>query len=459
MSLHSVHSDNQLSGHPPFPDIDIRTLPDDIASTILKCSELYYQNKPFGKKWASPNLFLPLQTERETYAPSLFGDISLENLTKQIKENGYYPESTIEVIDVNDKKYIIEGHHRNFANARVGNTLIPYETIAKDVFEDVSYPWETIASGDPRWWNTPEMESILNDMNYTLSNSKYIQLSTHLSMSDIYWQCVILIRGLLDNRNETQYTNIALSTMINGKSEMSIFEAVLILEILMNWQITTARGDSLRGDMYLPNGRFNGSAACLDMLFNGLQYYDPVLYPDVTQEQDGLPNPLIEGLPYKVSSFNFNLRTDDNDFYQSIQYMEYLEPNTLYQMLDRIYDRNENNIGSVLMGDVKKVFSFLETKLQQASNIHEFRQVTEAYNHLFLVDPNRNWYDEGTINVDAYLTEAYQLSYNELTQLKTFFEPNHEDLTIEYQNESFPISIYNIMNLSLHKLLSISYDY
>jgi len=317
---------------------------------------------------------------------------------------------------------------------------------------DISYPWETIASGDPRWWNTPEMESILNDMNYTLSNSKYIQLSTHLSMSDIYWQCVILIRGLLDNRNETQYTNIALSTMINGKSEMSIFEAVLILEILMNWQITTARGDSLRGDMYLPNGRFNGAAACLDMLFNGLQYYDPVLYPDVTQEQDGLPNPLIEGLPYKVSSFNFNLRTDDNDFYQSIQYMEYLEPETLYSMLDRIYDRNENNVGSVLMGDVKKVFSFLETKLQQASNIHEFRQVTEAYNHLFLVDPNRNWYDEGTINVDAYLTEAYQLSYNELTQLKTFFEPNHEDLTIEYQNETFPISIYNIMNEDAYTL-------
>lgn len=106
--------------------------PDDIASTILKCSELYHKNKPFGKKWASPNLFLPLQKERETYAPSLLGNISLEDLTEEIKENGYYPESTIEVIDVDGKKYIIEGHHRNFANARSGNTLIPYETIAKD---------------------------------------------------------------------------------------------------------------------------------------------------------------------------------------------------------------------------------------------------------------------------------------------------------------------------------------
>lgn len=317
---------------------------------------------------------------------------------------------------------------------------------------DVSYPWESIANGDPRWWNTPEMEQILNDMNYTLSNSKYIQLSTHLSMSDIYWQCVILIRGLLDNRKETEFTNMALITPINGNSEMSVFEAVLILEILMNWHITTARGDSLRGDIYLPNGTYNGSAACIDMLFNGLQYYDPVLFPNVTPEQDGLPNPLIDGLPYKVSSFNFNLRENDVIFYNGISSMEYLEPDTLYPLLDRIFNREENNVGNVIMGDVKKVFDYLEKKLQQASNIHEFRQVTDAYNHLFLVDPNRNWFDEGTINVDAYLMDAYHISYNELSQLKSFFVKDNTDLTIHYNDQDYPISIYNVMNEDVYDL-------
>lgn len=105
---------------------------EDISDTILECSELFYKNKPFGKKWASPNLFLPLQREIQTYEPSTMCKMSLEDLTEQIKENGYYPESTIEIIEVDGKKYIIEGHHRNFATARAGNTLIPYETIAKD---------------------------------------------------------------------------------------------------------------------------------------------------------------------------------------------------------------------------------------------------------------------------------------------------------------------------------------
>lgn len=106
--------------------------PEDIADTILECTELYYKNRPFGKKWASPKLFLPLQKETETYAPAPLGGISLEDLTEDIKENGYYADSTIEIIEVDGKKYIIEGHHRNFAVARAGKTLIPYETIAKD---------------------------------------------------------------------------------------------------------------------------------------------------------------------------------------------------------------------------------------------------------------------------------------------------------------------------------------
>ena len=306
---------------------------------------------------------------------------------------------------------------------------------------DVSYPWQSICDGDPRWWNTPETEQMLNDMNYTLSNSKYIQLSTHLSMSDIYWQCVILIRGLLDNRYETQFTNLALNVSINGESELSIFEAVLILEILMNWHITTVRnhGDTLRGDMYLPNGTYNGSAACIDMLFNGLQ-------------DDGLPNPLKPGNPYKISSFNFDLPVNDKVFYDGISSMEYLDPDTLYPMLDRIYNREENNIGEVLMGDVKKVYDYLEKKLQAASNIHEFRQVTDAFNHMFLVDPNRHWYDEGTIDTDAYLMETYQISYNELSQLKAFFTPNDTDLIVSYINNEYPISIFSIMNYDVYNL-------
>ena len=296
-----------------------------------------------------------------------------------------------------------------------------------------SYPWRTIADGDPRWWNTPETEAILNDMNYTLSNSKYIQLSTHVSITDIYWQCIILLRGLLDNRYETEYVNVALNVNMDGRSEISVFEAVLILEILMNWHITTIRGDSLHGDMYLPNGRYNGIDACLDMLFNGLQ-------------DDGLPNPLKPGLPFKVSSFNFQIRENDLDFYYSINNMDYIEPDVFIPMVNAVLDREDNNVGEALMGDVYNIYQYLVKKLMGCVNIHQFRQVTDVFNHLFLVNPNRDWFDEGEIDVDEYLMTSYNLSYYELSTLKSYFKYGETDFIVTYDSQQYPISLHDVLN-------------
>ena len=307
--------------------------------------------------------------------------------------------------------------------------------------ETTSYDWQSVASGDPRWWNSPEVEAMLYDMNYTLSNSKYIQLSTHLSLTDIYWQCVILIRGLLDNRYETEYIPLVINLNLDGRSEISVFEAVLILEILMNWHIKTIRhhGDTLHGDIYTPNGVYNGKAACLDMLFNGLQ-------------DDGTPNPLIEGGPFKVSAFNFDLPETDPLFYNALSNMDYLEPDVLIPMLTKIFNREENNIGEVLMGDVRKVYDYLEKKLVYAQTIREFRQVTDAFNHMFLVDPQRDWYDDGVVDVDSYLCQTYDITDYELSSLKSFFTQHNADLVISYKERMYPISIYDIMNENVTSL-------
>lgn len=104
---------------------------EDIVNVILECSNCYYNNKEFSKKWASPKIFLPLQTERDTLGKSCSG-YDIEKMIKEIKENGYYPDSPIEVLNVDGINYIYEGHHRNFAVAYLGGTLVPYEVIAKD---------------------------------------------------------------------------------------------------------------------------------------------------------------------------------------------------------------------------------------------------------------------------------------------------------------------------------------
>jgi cytidylate kinase len=103
--------------------------PESIADVVLQCEERQQEGKGFAKKWASPKIFLPLQGEMDTIREATY---TLEELEDRIKKNGYDPESSIEVISVDGVKYIIEGHHRNFAAAHAGKQLIPYEVIAQD---------------------------------------------------------------------------------------------------------------------------------------------------------------------------------------------------------------------------------------------------------------------------------------------------------------------------------------
>ena len=102
---------------------------DDISNSILKCSDLYYQNKYFPKNWASPKIFLPLQPERETLGKASY---SMDEMIESMKERGYDTSEPITAVEVKGTKGIVEGHHRNFAMACLGKTLIPYEVVAKD---------------------------------------------------------------------------------------------------------------------------------------------------------------------------------------------------------------------------------------------------------------------------------------------------------------------------------------
>lgn len=74
---------------------------------------------------------MPLQTERDTLGRGQSG-YNFEEILKNISENGYFPDEIVEVINVDKINYIIDGHHRNFATAYMGKTLIPYIIIAKD---------------------------------------------------------------------------------------------------------------------------------------------------------------------------------------------------------------------------------------------------------------------------------------------------------------------------------------
>jgi hypothetical protein len=402
------------------------------------------------------------------------------------------------------------------------------------------YKYEEIRDADPRWWNTEETERMIHEMNYTLSNSKYIQLSTHLSMEDIWWECCILLRGLLDNQAESKGTQLNINYSINGSSSMSIFDAVLSLIILMNWELSSDQRHFM-GDLLLPNGTYNGKDACLDMLCNGLYYaakYIPgysyalgqVLavpkkiiisqtnynngkieelsgepdpnekYIEVLVPADGKwyiatddfvatdfdtdlangkireycefknfdydyplnsPKELVPGHPFKIASFNFKLKSTPEGlaFYDSISAMEYVDPDVFLPMLDKVLERENINMGEVLMTDVKLIQQYLTTKLRNATRILDYRQISDIYANLFLVDPIRDWYSQGEFDVDSQLCTEYELSAEELYAFKQYFYGQHGTVVVYFGDRDHYVPLNAVLNKKVDTIQITSYDH
>ena len=349
-----------------------------------------------------------------------------------------------------------------------------------------------ISSGDPRWWETKEVNDALRDMNYTLSNSKYIQLSTHLSFTDIWFETVILLRGLLDSGNFTEFKRININYNINGMTEVSVFDAVLALMVLMNWNF------GFEGNMYHSD---------IDSLWNGIYNCTPYepgrtyiasdpTYPNeeyyVCRRYDGETIPKVykinktftatsisedvaegniialsynnldpkerkNGNHYKLASFDFNVRKTKPEFYNSLSESIYLGPQ-FKLMVDKVIDNITDNVGEVIMTDVRLIYEYLEDKLRDTTTIDEYREVTDAYYNLFLVDPVRDW-DRG-LSADPYETieNDFDISNTDLMTFCNYFhQGNDPDLYVDYCGHEYPIWLWDVMNSDV-KFLFVTYS-
>jgi len=103
---------------------------EEIANTIIKCEEYDRDGKEYAKNWASPKIFLPTQTIRDTF------NINNEKTNQSIKDNGYFPDKPIDTVQVNidgiDYNFAYDGHNRMCCAARNNITLVPYKIVARE---------------------------------------------------------------------------------------------------------------------------------------------------------------------------------------------------------------------------------------------------------------------------------------------------------------------------------------
>jgi hypothetical protein len=399
-----------------------------------------------------------------------------------VKQQSFHEGNPVFYTDENgEKKPKFDVFFRRWGTAEDNTSYFKFKN------EKRNYTVEEISGADPRWWNSPEVEYALYEMNYTLSNSKYIKLTTHLSMTDIWWQSVVLLRSLLDMRSETQFDVIPLHHNVNGSTEMSVFEAVLTLIVVMNWHLTDFNGNEISGNIYRANadpifktdddgnviretlkcsngrtlysddgspllgdpiiiGYQPGNRVMVDMLFNSLN-------------EDGSPKELVIGWPFKVSAFNWNIREIHPQFWEAMKMFDFIEPDVFIPMLEHVLDRHNTSVGETVMHETKAVYTYLENKLRSTRTIWDFRQVTNVFKHLFLVDPIRpQWHVDMSFNVMDILMERYQISLRDLTSFLNFFRQYNQDMTpvvdfiVKYNDQEFPMNMWKILNINVMDL-------
>ena len=127
---------------------------DELADIIINGEKAYRTNYAYPKYWSSPVKFLPLQLGRITGAPTILGS-TIESLAEDIRKEGYIPTlGTLEIIEKDGKRYLLEGNHRTFGALSAGKTLLPYEITHKD---------DKIANDRLRYYNTKSYMEYLYD--------------------------------------------------------------------------------------------------------------------------------------------------------------------------------------------------------------------------------------------------------------------------------------------------------
>lgn len=108
---------------------------DEIADTIISEEKSYREQGYCANFWMSPKQILPTQKIGETLDRDGYGGGSIDSIKESIKQNGFDRRFWIETFEYEGRTYMIDGHHRLYALAETGNTLIPYYNMEMSEFE------------------------------------------------------------------------------------------------------------------------------------------------------------------------------------------------------------------------------------------------------------------------------------------------------------------------------------
>ena len=245
----------------------------------------------------------------------------------------------------------------------------PYETIVSCKAPIHSY--KDITDADPTWWDTQDTQDLLNNSDYTISDSKYIMVEAVIHQIKYLFESIYFTRLILDNRKYTDEFTINIPEIF-GVDPVSVYD--LVVYIL--------------------------AATCMN---------------------NGLSGQIVSDETSVIATAGFNFGVDFELFAEFVNTTRYVDKDKVMSFVEDLTMRDKSDINRLFNDVMYPLREWLELKITQSINRQEFLEYESIYRALFTYDATRsNFLDEFQLPIEV-LTTKYELTADEMTAFRHFY--------------------------------------
>lgn len=233
------------------------------------------------------------------------------------------------------------------------------------------YEYNEITSGDPRWWELPDVQALVRGKDYTTADSKFIMVDTIIDQTQMLFETVYFIRMILDNKENTDDFLFTIPEIF-GTELVSLFDALLYIL----------------------------AAMC------------------ESQKLDGVIITNLSGL-LACAGFNFDL--DMSEFENFLRTTKWVDTDRVRDFLSNISMKEISDINRIFNELILPLKDWLTVEMSRADNKDKFLEYEKLYRSIFCYDAARPIFNEDWNTPEDEIKQLYEISNKDYYAFKAFY--------------------------------------
>lgn len=278
----------------------------------------------------------------------------------------------------------------------------PYETITKG--NAPIYTYHEIIDKDPRWWDLDDVQKILHESSYSISDTKYIAVEAVVHQMKYMFESIYFSRMVLDNKYATDEFLVEVPSLF-GTKMMSLYDLIVFV-------------------------------ICATCMNNGLK-------GDIVTDTDRL-----------IATAGFNFDMDFDSFMEYLDTTKYIDKHRLMKFMNNLTMSSPEDVNRLFNNVLYPLREWLENKIQFSENRKEFLEYEAIYKALFTYDIARNQFMDDFELPMQTIKRIYGISNDDMKAFQNFYPHSLDGKAITYDQYNST----NNTNRYRYPFLNVTYN-